>query len=272
MLGFTLYLDNGVEEVEINETTGLIIQSISTDFPQQYLETTQISGVDGITITSSGYGSKNIYVKAFFKGYDLTDYDLMLLDIERQFYIQDEYYIRSSRNPSIRWLVRPKTTTSNLFAINGEFTFEFEAIRGHGESIGTTLSPQTYDSELWQLGQGLPNGIDLIYTHTTSSFSLLNAGTLEIDPRKHHLLDISIKCVGSPQIKNKTTGDVFKYNKTLKLSDTLLLTGVYPMLNGVHCGRDTNHGLIRLVSNWNDIEVTGCSNLTVTFNFRYLYK
>lgn len=262
--------------LEINELDGACLLSVSDGGPQPSTQYENISGVDGNLAGTTTFGTRPIIATFYFKGADKIDYTLAQKEIWRVLFDYEPYYITWTRLPGLRYLVQCKPfTDTRINPITGTYEVEFEAFTGFAESRGRTdIDPINMDSDVWQIiGQGLILDSDLIYTHTTSSFSIFNAGDISIDPAKpYHELTITIKGSGKPTLKNNTTGDVFTYNKTLTPSDTLIIDGVYPYVNGAHCGRDTNHGLIRLTPGWNKLSLTGLSNRQITFGFRFLYK
>ncbi|MCQ2009265.1 phage tail family protein [Sporolactobacillus sp. STSJ-5] len=261
-------------KLEINEIKGAHLISVDDQGPQPVTEYTQLVGVDGQRDNGTTFGLRVIQATFLFDGIDRWDYTLATREIWSKLFDYDAYYITWTRMPGIRYLVhcRPFQFTKVSYGA-GSFTVEFEAPRGFGESIGRTdLDPINMQSDKYQMiGQGFPINEDLIYTHKENSFRIFNAGSIRINPRFQFLL-IRLKGTGSPTLTNRTTGEVFKYNQTLGDSEELIIEGVYPKLNGVNCGRDTNHGLISLAPGWNDMDLTGLNNPESTFGFYFLYK
>lgn len=56
------------------------------------------------------------------------------------------------------------------------------------------------------------------------------------------------------------------------VGQTLSLNRVYPKLNGVNCGIDTNLELITLAPGINEIEIQNVANVKSSWDFRFLYK
>jgi Phage tail protein len=157
-------------------------------------------------------------------------------------------------------------------ANKGRFDVEFTTLSPFAESIGTTLDPFTFDAELWQIGQGLTAEDGIVYTHSTSSFRIYNAGDVTIDPR---VLPLKITFTGAStnlKITNTTTGDMWQYTGTTQAGDTITLDGVRSLKNGVSIFSATNRKLITIASGWNDFTITGASgSFTISFDFRFYY-
>ncbi|MDT3394504.1 MAG: phage tail family protein, partial [Bacillota bacterium] len=129
-----------------------------------------------------------------------------------------------------------------------------------------------YDEELSQIGMNLPNGEDLHYRFKQTRFKVYNPSDVVVDPYwQKHELDIIIKGQGTPTITNLTNGYGVVMNRALTANDILIWNGVRPLLNGTTCERATNHGHIQLEKGWNDISVTGLSNIDITFSFPFMY-
>ncbi|WP_010051794.1 phage tail family protein [Carnobacterium maltaromaticum] len=270
-----LYIQNKKSGIiqEISKAKNFIFTRYSLGSPQpenRYAENQSISG--SIPIDTI-YHKKPIVCT--FGLLAKTKYQFKLIEREFQdiFYQESEYYIWFSDMPGIRYLVKPQAYDMNRMLVNmSSIELTFEAFEGYGESRGTTQELFEYKTEKWQLGMNIPHGEGLVYTANEKKFKIYNASNLVIDPRKRHMLDIQIKGVGTPTLKNLTTGDLFSLNPFIEKKDELILSGVYPMLNKNHCGRQTNHGLITLEKGWNEFEIDGIVDFEVSFNFRFLYK
>lgn len=237
----------------------------------------------GIFVDQDGSGAKvnrgmllhsnTPWVDLIVEAKDLVDYHLMVEELDRLIFQDMPYFIWSDMYPGRRFCVTPiPFERDREYYKVAKIHIEFDLFKGYSESKGTTLDPFTYDSELWQVGMNLPNGEDLPYIFTSNSFKIYNAGNIEVDAARLHECSIVMSAVGSPVIQNLSTGDEFRYLKNLKKDDVLLLDGVHPYLNNAKCGRDTNFGYLRLKQGWNDILVSGCTNINIAFAFRYLYK
>jgi hypothetical protein len=152
-----------------------------------------------------------------------------------------------------------------------EITFDVPS--ACSESLSTTLSEFSLSNE-WQFSQNL-EAADYKYSFDVSRFQVFNAGDFAIDPREHALnITLQGESLGNATIFNRTTGDRFIYYPefSTNLGQTVTLDRVYPKLNGVNRGIDTNLSLITLVPGINEIEIQNVSNVKSSWDFRYLYK
>ncbi|TYS91893.1 phage tail family protein [Rossellomorea aquimaris] len=222
----------------------------------------------------SRYKSRMINASFFSRAMDYADYPLMRNELFKLFQSKEPYYVRPSEMPGIRWKVKSESTIDlERIANTGVFGVQFKSYSPFSHSIGTTLDPLTFDSELWQIGQGLTVE-EPEYTHTTSLFSIYNAGDEKIDPREVHT-PVVIEFMGASnnlKIKNITTGDEWSYTGTTHDLDTIKLDGIRSTKNGLSIFRDTNRKLITIASGWNELEVTGATDtFTISFDFRFYY-
>lgn len=234
--------------------------------------TERVEGRDGEIYLDSEYENRPITAEFKYQSADLTDYYLLKTEFYRLFAKRAPFYVVFSKEPGKRWLVRlsrpfePEKINPKV----GRFTVEFIADKPFAESIGTTLDPLTFDAELWQTGQGLTLD-ETMYTHSTTSFQIYNATDgVTINPRQMPL-EITFKGASSNlTITNTTTGDVWQYTKTTSSGDTLLLTGVRSLKNGLSVFSDTNKKLISLAPGYNNFTITGATgSFTISFAFRF---
>lgn len=208
----------------------------------------------------------------FYK--DEYEKELIETELHQLIFPGYQYYITHDRSPGKRFKVNPTsfeyTEEENDYSTI-EITFDVPA--GCSESLSTTLSEFSLKDE-WQFSQNLESE-DYEYEFATSRFTVFNAGDFPVDPRENQLvIKIEGETSGQLTIFNRTTGDRFVYYKDLstRLGQTLVIDRVYPKLNGSNCGKDTNHGLIRLAEGENDIEIQNIAEVKTSWDFRYLYK
>lgn len=234
--------------------------------------TEKIEGRDGEVFLGSEYENRPINAEFMYESQDLTDYYLLKTEFYRLFATRSPFYIVFKREPGKRWLVRlsspfePEKVNHRM----GSFNVEFMSDNPFAESIGTTLDPITFDGQLWQIGQGITLD-ESMYTHSTTNFLIYNATDgISIDPRQMPL-EITFKGASSNlAITNNTTGDIWQYTKTTESGDTLLLTGVRSLKNGLSVFSDTNHKLITLAPGYNDFTISGTNGaFTISFAFRF---
>ena len=254
------------------EQYGIKLLTHSISSPSVRVVTEEIDGRDGYVEVDTAYDGRKIRASFFMRAVDRQDFPLLRNEVFRIFSTKELFYFHEP-NQKRRWLVR-----SNGFEIEkyppriGTFEIEFSSPSPYAESVGTTLDPFTFDAELWQIGQGLLESDDLIYTHTTTSFRIYNAGDIDIDPR---VLPLKITFTGASTnltITNQTTGDVWRYTGTTTAGDTITLDGVRSLKNGSSIFGQTNRKLITLKSGWNDFTITGATGtFTISFDFRFYY-
>lgn len=229
-------------------------------------------GRDGNIELGATYDARNMRASFFMSAVDGADFALLRNEIFRIFANREAFYLIDPRENGKRWQVRSNGfSIEQIRATKGRFSVDFTAARPFAESIGSTLDPLTFDSELWQIGQGLTTEPS-DYTHSTTSFSVFNASDTAVDPRIYPL-KITFKGASTNlAITNATTGDVWQYNGTTTASDTVLLDGIRATKNGLSIFRDSNRGAIKLAQGWNDFTVAGATGaFTVDFDFRFYY-
>mgnify|MGYP001047288798 CR=1 FL=1 len=242
---------------------------VDSPSPRFYWE--EIEGRDGLIDQGTEYGERKLYGDFEFVAADFLDFPLLRNEIFRMLDSREAFYLIDSREPGKRWLVKSEGfSPDQLIANRGKFNTNFISPSSFAESIGTTLDPLTFDAELWQTGQGLTLD-ETMYTHSTTSFQIYNAADgVTINPREMPL-EITFKGASSNlTITNTTTGDVWQYTKTTASGDTLLLTGVRSLKNGLSVFSDTNKKLISLAPGYNNFTITGATgSFTISFAFRF---
>ena len=254
------------------EQYGIKLLTHSISSPSVRVVTEEIDDRDGYIEVGTTYDGRKIRASFFVQAVDRYDFPLLRNEVFRIFATKELFYFHEPGQKR-RWLVR-----SNGFEIEkyppriGTFEIEFSSPSPYAESVGTTLDPFTFDSELWQIGQGLAGDDDMIYTHSTPSFKIYNAGDVTIDPR---VLPLTITFTGASTnltITNTTTGDTWQYTGTTQAGDTITLDGVRSLKNGLSIFGNTNRQLITIAPGWNDFTITGASgNFTISFDFRFYY-
>ena len=191
------------------------------------------------------------------------------------------------------------------------FTVNYVCESSLSETIGTTLDPYTLETVNLQTEKGLIKGsptpirqadvfnmynVDDIlidpdeanqaaaekeeqraiietpsYIHRTNKFKIFNAGDVPVNPSK---VPLKIKFIGSSsnlRIINRTTGDEWRFNGTSGAKDVIMLDGIRSLKNDVSIFGNTNKKLITINPGWNDFEITGASDFSITFDFRFYY-
>ncbi|MDQ1003961.1 phage-related protein [Neobacillus niacini] len=240
----------------------------SPEYRTQYEE---IDGADGVIDLGTTIGARILTGKFQFTAHDLLDYPLLRNEIFRIFSSKESFYLIDERESGKRWEVKCNTVFKPEQILHyGFFDLDFICGKGYAESIGTTLDPLTFDSELWQTGQGLTLD-ETMYTHSTSTFQIYNAADgVTIDPRT---IPLTIAFQGAStnlKIKNVTNGDEWAYTGTSNIGDEIKLDGIRSTKNGLTIFRNTNHKIITLAPGYNDFQLTGTSgSFTISFAFRF---
>ncbi|PFP97685.1 phage tail protein [Bacillus cereus] len=256
------------------EEIGIITRDFNPSSPSPKHNTEEVDGRHGAIDLGTVYEPRKINCSFYLKAYDMWDYALLRDEVFKIFDSRQPFYIIDARNPGKRWSVKCNSSYDiEQQRIYGFFDIEFIAFSPFAESIGTTLSPLTFDSELWQIGQGLI-AEDTKYTHNTTSFRIYNAGDVTIDPRAIPFKITYTGVSSNLSIKNVTTGDLWSYSQGTAFADSqIILDGVKSYRPGIgSIFRDTNWGLITLKPGWNDFVLTGTvSSFEIKFDFRFYY-
>lgn len=250
------------------------VASIVIGMPVPKNEFTSFQGSVGQRLVNHSFDSFPIMLDFDLKVSTLDDLVLRETELRELFSREAEYYFIYSKEPGKRYPVSLDSisVTKKAFFMS-HFTVSFNVFKGYAESITSTLSDFSLNNE-WQFSQGLVDG-DYKYTHETSRFTIFNAGSFPVDPREVYLkITLQGESGGNATIFNRTTGERFIYfpEFSTNLGQTFTLDRVYPKLNGVSRGIDTNHGLITLVEGINEIEIQNVANVKSFWDFRYLYK
>ncbi|EOS8041346.1 phage tail family protein [Enterococcus faecium] len=271
-----VYLAFSDEIVELTNNSYLRLIDINIGMPVAKNEFVEFSGTNGKRLSNSSFDAFPITLSFDIRSREQSMFELVLqkTELRELFTREPEFYLIYSKEPGKKYrVVYDSIDDERKGAIYTRYTVNLGAIRGYSESIATTLTDFNLEEE-WQFSQGLV-AEDYKYTHQTSHFIIYNAGSFEIDPREHYLrIALEGESEGNLTIFNKTTGDRFIYYPSLStnLGQTLVLDGVYPKLNGVSCGIDTNHGLITLAEGVNEIEIQNITRVKSSWDFRFLYK
>ncbi|MGM0122741.1 hypothetical protein IGI37_000107 [Enterococcus sp. AZ194] len=260
--------------IDPQEQLKIVCANISRGYPQYEVEYTEFSGSNGSRESNASFKPFSLFLDldVFFN--NDKDAELIETELYSLIFIGTPYYLIHSKSPGKRFKVNPVSLErEDEYSSYTRYKAEFLVFEGHSEAVSTTLSNYSLDNE-WQFSQGILAD-DYEYTFNQNKFIVYNAGDFTIDPREQ---DLIIKVEGMSDGKctlfNKTTGERFIYNGSIysDKGEALTIEGVYPKKNGVHCGIETNHGLISLVPGKNEIEIQNISRMKVSFDFRFLYK
>lgn len=260
--------------LSLKEDLGFECIGFERKAPQLNVNYQEFSGSNGSREVDSSFKPFNIEVKLFVEFKNMYDYQLKETELYAFISEKDSYFILTDREPGKRYLVHPSSIDLEEFGLKyATYSISFTAFKGCSESLSTTLSEFSLSDE-WQFSQNLESA-DYEYEFGVSRFQVLNAGDFSVDPRENDLrITLQGESLGNATIFNRTTGERFIYYPSFSnnLGQTVSIDRVYPKLNGVHCGIDTNLSLITLVPGINEIEIQNVANVKSSWDFRFLYK
>ena len=256
---------------------GFLVKSFTPPSPNfQY--TWQQMGKYKALLTNSEIQQSTFSFEVYVDGKDFYDFELIRLELKKILTSDKPFYVIWTMMPYLRYLCVPDM--SNLVMAQDDavprmaspLSISLISIDGFAESTATTQTPFTYDSESWGLGENLPNGVDIPYTFTTPSFNVYNASNIPLRAEEH---PFTLKFQGTVPsaltIENVTTGQTFILNRSLTSSDTMELVGLVPIVNGSQDYGDSNHAYLDLAEGWNEFEISGASNFTISFDTHFYY-
>ncbi|EAD1189288.1 phage tail family protein [Listeria monocytogenes] len=259
--------------IDLTKRFNLRIREVKRNSPQLVSNYVSFLYTDGKRAVDNNFSSFIWSFECNFYTEGNLFYHTELDELFNMIYQRKAYYIWHDKTPGKKYLVNPLALDATRKAADrGTFTLQFEVFKGFGESLGSTMSDFTTDEAMWQFGQGIASK-DYKYKFSTNEFTVYNAGNFLINPRAHYLkILIETQNSGELRIDNQTTGDRFIYYPEMSVTDSLLIDGSEPKMNGTKCGRDTNHGLINLAVGENKIKISNTSKILSVWDFFYLYK
>ncbi|MFP3509394.1 phage tail family protein [Peribacillus sp. SIMBA_075] len=261
------------EQGEVIDTSSFFKLSVfEPSSPKRNLSLQDIEGRRGSLVTSNALTTRTVLVECLFIARDKSDF---ILKRDETFVLFDSdipYYIIDSRQPFKRWKVScdgfDAEYTRNRV---GKITLNFTAIDGMSESTGSTLSPLSFDSETWGIGQNLLND-DNGYIFTNRNFKIYNAGDIEVDPREKPLIITFKGSSDGLTIRNNTTGEYWRYSGSTNSYDTITLDQVFSRKNDASIFNDTNRKSVKLLKGWNEFTISGTTSaFEIAFDFRFYY-
>ncbi|RVT57410.1 phage tail family protein [Niallia taxi] len=255
------------------ESMGITLREFNPESPSPRHVTEEIEGIHGLIDNGTTYAERKINCSFYLKAVDVEDYYLFRDEIFALFDSSQAFYVTESRNIGKRWLVKTDGTYSiDQERVYGMFDVTFVAFQPFAESRGTTLSPFSFDSDLWQIGEGLDDGIPPQYRFNTTTFRVYNAGNVVVSPVQMPMQITYLGESSTLQIKNRTTGDAWLYSGTSEPNDVIDLNRVQAKKNSVSIFAATNRKYITLAPGWNEFILLGTrGSFEIAFNFRYYY-
>lgn len=264
------------ETINITNTlSNCIFLDAKTEFPNSENENINVKGADGVLPSTTTFAPFNLVVRIGFDGQDEIDVNLFELKLRSLFYRRYPFHVVTSDNPGIKYpVLNPEIQEDVLDFSSTVYELTFSVYEGYSESLYLTDQFSLGDGK-WQFENGLVPDSDIKYKHTRTLFEIFNGSSDTIDPRHNHKLKIRIRLATETGFKiiNKETGDVFEYTGELKANQSFVIDGGYAYKDEKRCGRQTNHGILRLAPGYNTFEVWGkISNFEIEFIFPFIYR
>ncbi|MFU1791455.1 phage tail domain-containing protein [Mammaliicoccus sciuri] len=257
-----------------NERLEFISYEIPTVNPKN--EKIEIKGTDGYMPSVINFDSFPLNLTFRYTGYDSIDVNLYTQSIRSIFNRRNPYYIVHSKLPGLKYAVDTAQISFERETIRHyKINVEFNCYKGFSESVNTTDDEFLFESN-WMFDNGIPLDFTPKYQHETNQFTIWNGSTDTIDPRNlHHQLQIllNINATNGFELVNYTTGDVFKYNKSISPNIDFVLSGIHAYRNQNKVGIDTNRGVITLAPGKNEFKIKGdVTSQKVLFKFPFIYR
>lgn len=229
---------------------------------------------DGNIWNYSRYGQTTVTARFLLQWIDRRDYKLAKHEIYRIFGQKGIFRLRTGVEPDIVRYCRPGAFNIDVSPEDPDYcVIEIPFDNPSGLRFSRLHTDKMAEKEFLSLNMNLP--VKKLQYHFTgqTSFSVYNAGDITVDPEtQNHDLKITMKHNGGKfTVKNKTTNTSWTYNKNLGSGDTLILNGINTYKNDELDSVNTDYGYLTLKPGINNIEVSGASDLDITFSFPYMY-
>lgn len=239
-------------------------------------DTVELNGADGILPGQINFEPFKLVLRFSYKAIDYKDYLLFKSKMRGVFFKKAPFYIVHSKMPGKKYaVISDNNSIDDKTDKFGEFEVSFVVYKGFSESVNTTDDEFFFESN-WMFENGIPLDFEPKYHHTSSQFTIWNGSTDTIDPRNiHHQLQIkmNIKATDGFELVNYTTGDIFRYNKSISPDIDFVLSGVHAYYDNNKVGIDTNRGIITLAPGKNTLKIRGdVSSQNVVFKFPFIYR
>lgn len=268
-------IDKNKKTVLTNIPGFVFLNSIEGDV-QLVNNSIEINGNDGVLNIDNRFAPFSLELNCVCTREDVSDYKLFKTKLRSIIYKRRPYYIIHSDMPGKKYEVIPQDIEiEDKFGKNGEITLKFLVYKGFSESVNTTSKDFSFQSN-WMFENGIPLDFNPVYYHESNQFTIWNGSTDTIDPRNiYHQLKIklNINAEDGFELVNYTTGDIFKYHKSITEKETFVLNGIHAYKDNNKVGIDTNRGLITLAPGKNIIKVKGdVKSQKVLFEFPFIYR
>ncbi|HDD3158327.1 TPA: phage tail family protein [Staphylococcus aureus] len=248
MQSFVKIIDGYKEEV-ITDFNQLIFLDARAESPNTNDNSVTINGVDGILPGAISFAPFSLVLRFGYDGIDVIDLNLFEHWFRSVFNRRHPYYVITSQMHGVKYAVNTANVTSNLKdGSSTEIEVSLNVYKGYSESVNWTDSEFLFDSN-WMFENGIPR-----FKHDLKILINLNAS-------------------GGFELVNYTTGDIFKYNKSIDKNTDFVLDGVYAYRDINRVGIDTNRGIITLAPGKNEFKIKGdVSDIKTTFKFPFIYR
>ncbi|WP_258831444.1 phage tail family protein [Peribacillus frigoritolerans] len=248
--------------------------------------TSEITGRPGTIDKGADYGPRSITVPFMFGSEDMMDYVTK----------RDEVYAWLGGVESF-WIYEGRSLGYDVFEGPGESVgipstyFEPEIIFSKRYFVRRSSELAPDQKGLWGLDSisfetvGLPFGETPdttltpmesggTYTFTNpTTIQVYNGGTERVDPEEGMYLVIEYKGASTNlKIRNQTNGTEWNFLGSSVANNSIKIDGVHSTLNLLSIVRNTNLELVKLEPGMNNIQVTGATSGTLTFDFRWYFR
>lgn len=270
------YYDIDMQPIDMKDISTTFLDPPSIPFLNNW-----DGGMDGIPpiFKGSDIQQRPIPVVLHMSDNGYLDFQLLRSELYKKLSYNKPFYLVDLRQKGKRFKVVLSENFSPKWLSSGVQVNFITVDVPFAESIGTTqdIHQRGIDAEdeLWGYGMGLiAEDESLIYTHSTNSFKIYNAGSASIHPFRQELKITITDVIGSTdylQLKNVTNGSTFRVNEAVTSTQTILIDGPNITSNGLQFLRKTNKQFIELEPGWNEFTVTGATSATVSFDFPFYY-
>jgi len=203
---------------------------------------------------------------------DTVDQELLRLKVFDLFRGYEDFYVVSKALPSIRWPVHadegfnfdPYEASPIM---TEDITVNLVVTGGFGETVNTTAN----------MDGNIPLGFDIPFsclppynfTNQTDVKVFVGGSIPLLADGKAAMLTFHGDVASQLTIANKTTGQAFQLNQSLTKSQTLILYGMIPVVDGKSVYDKGNHAYLDFVKGVNELQITGATNFDLSFDTRY---
>lgn len=267
---------DGNKIINVTDKEGLEFISYEIPIVNPKNEKIEIKGTDGYMPSVINFDSFPLNLTFRYTGYDSIDVNLYTQSIRSIFNRRNPYYIVHSKLPGLKYAVDTAQISFERETIRHyKINVEFNCYKGFSESVNTTDDEFLFESN-WMFDNGIPLDFTPKYQHETNQFTIWNGSTDIIDSRNiHHQLQIllNVNATNGFELVNYTTGDVFKYNKSISSNIDFVLSGIHAYRDQNKVGIDTNRGVITLAPGKNEFKIKGdVTSQKVLFKFPFIYR